>query len=323
MHTGRAIPQVPVAHPGGPGVEPSKPMTRERSNPVKIRRRLPPSVQNALRPLSVQVQRITAAYRPSPTFIVAGAQRCGTTSLFRALEQHPQMTRPSFHKGINYFDLNYGRGAGWYTAHFPLTALDTLRTPREYRPSLPFEASGYYMFHPAAFPRIARDLPDVKIVLMLRDPVERAYSAWKHEHARGFERESFTRALELEDSRLEGEVERMLADPSYESHAHRHLAYAARSDYVPQIERLLTLLPAEQVHVVYSEDFFAKPEQEMSALATFLDARDYPGITFDRHNARPSGSMPSDARDILQHKLARTYEEISELVGRPSPWHVE
>ncbi len=284
---------------------------------------LPRPVQNALRPISVQAARLTAAHRPTPAFIVAGAQRCGTTSLFRALEQHPQMTRPSFHKGINYFDLNYGQGAGWYRAHFPLEVTQRFRTRRAYRPSLPFEASGYYIFHPAALPRIARDLPDVKIVLMLRDPMERAYSAWKHEHARGFESESFLRALELEDSRLEGEVERMLADPSYESHAHRHLAYATRSDYVPQIERLLSLLPAEQVYVLYSEDFFGTPEQEMSALTTFLGARDFPGIIFDRHNARPSGSMPREARDVLQVKLRRTYEEISELVGRPSPWRLE
>lgn len=284
---------------------------------------LPRPVQDALRPLSVQAARLTATHRLTPAFIVAGAQRCGTTSLFRALEQHPQMTRPSFHKGINYFDLNYGRGPGWYAAHFPLRVTDTFRTPRAYSPSLPFEASGYYIFHPAALPRIAQDLPAVKIVLMLRDPMERAYSAWKHEHARGFESEPFLRALELEDSRLEGEVERMLADPSYVSHAHRHLAYASRSDYVPQIERLLTLFPVEQVHVVYSEDFFATPEQEMSALMTFLDAQDHPSITFDRHNARPSGSMPREARDVLQDKLHRTYHDISDLVGRPSPWRLE
>lgn len=232
------------------------------------------------------------------------------------------MVRPMYHKGINYFDVNYDSGPRWYAAHFPLAVTTGIRTPKAYSPPLPFEASGYYIFHPAAPTRIARDLPDAKIVLMLRDPMERAYSAWKHEHARGFEAESFVRALELEPERLAGEVERMLAEPSYRSHAHRHLAYTTRSDYVPQIEQLFTVIPPERVHVMYSEDFFSVPEQEMAALESFLGATSYADITFERHNARPSGSMPVEAREFLRKELRRTYDEISELVGRPSPWHL-
>ena len=75
-----------------------------------------------------------------------------------------------------------------------------------------FEASGYYMYHPFAMERLARDMPGVKLVVMLRDPVERAFSAYKHEYARGYEWESFEKALELEDERLVGEIDRMRAD---------------------------------------------------------------------------------------------------------------
>lgn len=290
---------------------------------MKIRRTLPRPVQNRLRNASVHAARLSAGQRLTPSFIVAGAQRCGTTSLFRALEQHPQMTRPMFHKGINYFDLNYDRGPRWYAAHFPLELTTRMRTPKAYSPALPFEASGYYIFHPAALLRVAQDLPEVKIVLMLRDPMERAYSAWKHEHARGFETESFLRALELEPERLSGEIERILAEPSYLSHAHRHLAYTTRSDYVPQIEKLYQVIPPEQVHVMYSEDFFDAPAQEMATLESFLGATSYTDITFDRHNARPSGSMPPEARALLRKELRRTYDEISDLVGRRSPWRFE
>ena len=66
------------------------------------------------------------------------------------------------------------------------------------------ESSPYYLFHPLAAERIARDLPDVRLVVLLRDPVERAYSAYTHERARGFETETFARALELEPERLAG-----------------------------------------------------------------------------------------------------------------------
>lgn len=261
-----------------------------------------------------------ADLRASPDFILAGGQRCGTTSLFRALEQHPQVVRPNFHKGINYFDLNYYRSPGWYRAHFPLRATTHLRTPAGAAPIV-FEASGYYMFHPEAIARIGQDLPDVKIVVMLRDPIERAYSAWKHETARGFETVDLVRALELEEQRLAGEVER-LRNPRYESFAHRHHAYAARSDYAPQVERLLEHFPPEQLHVIYSETFFREPDAEFGRLAEFLGATPPQNIKYDQHNARPSGSMPKDAYAFLKSRLRRTYERMEALTGRRPPWRV-
>ena len=158
----------------------------------------------------------TAPLRLQPGFIMIGAQRCGTTSLFRALMAHPQVVRPAFHKGINFFDLNYYRGLTWYRGHFPVARVAQAATARHGGP-MTFEASGYYMYHPFAMERLARDLPRVKLVVMLRDPVERAFSAYKHEYARGYEWESFEKALELEDERLIGEIDRMRADPAYES----------------------------------------------------------------------------------------------------------
>lgn len=285
---------------------------------MKFRTHVPQPVQNFGRDAAVLMRRPTARWRISPDFILAGGQRCGTTSLFRALEQHSQIVRPSFHKGINYFDLNYHRGPRWYTAHFPLLATARRRTLAEATP-ITFEASGYYMFHPEAVPRLARDLPTAKIVVMLRDPVDRAHSAWKHERARGFETEDFVRALHLEDERIDGEAT-MLRDPRYESFAHRHHAYAARSDYAPQVERLLEYIPLERLHVIYSETFFSEPDDEFRRLTDFLGALPARNITYDRHNARLSGSMPEEAHALLRTKLRRTYEELETITGRRPPW---
>ena len=98
------------------------------------------------------------------------------------------------------------------------------------------------MFHPLAGERIRRDLPGVKLLVLVRDPVERAYSAHAHELARGYETEPFERALELEDQRLAGEAERIVAQPGYLSHSHQHHAYLARGRYADQLERLDKLL---------------------------------------------------------------------------------
>src|SRR4029453_15824160 len=129
-----------------------------------------------------------------------------------ALVSHPLIHSANYHKGVNYFDVNYARGFAWYQGHFPTVSILRRRSRGVDGEPITFEASGYYMFHPCAPARMAHHLPNLRVLAMLRDPVERAYSAWKHENARGFETEGFERALDLEDERLEGQADRMLAD---------------------------------------------------------------------------------------------------------------
>lgn len=272
-----------------------------------------------LRAAYVSLSSPTADLRLEPDFLVVGAQRCGTTSLFRALEQHQQVVRPTVNKGINYFDMNYSRGERWYRAHFPL-ALNALRRTHPRQSKATFEASGYYMFHPLAPERIARDLPDVKIVAMLRDPVERAYSAWKHESARGFDHMSFEEAVTQEAQRTAGEKERMIADPNYQSFAYRHHSYTARGHYAAQLRRFYDRFPASSIHIVYSEMFFAEPASEFALLAGFLGIEPAVGLKFDQHNARPSGPMPGDTRETLTQIYGAEADELERLVGRRPPW---
>lgn len=284
---------------------------------MSIRSSLSTSAKTVVRAAYVGLGTPTASLRRTPDFIVVGAQRCGTTSLFRALEQHPQVVRPTLNKGINYFDMNYDKGSRWYRAHFPLAAR---RSSRNQEPSVAFEASGYYMFHPLAPERIARDLPDVKIVAMLRDPVERAYSAWKHESARGFDDFSFEDAIEQEARRTQGERGRMIDNPQYQSYPYRHHSYTARGHYSAQLRQFYDLLPDSKIHVVYSESFFAQPESEFGQLADFLGIDAGTGIAFDRHNARPSGPMPGRTREILTQEYQDEADELEKLVGRRPPW---
>jgi hypothetical protein len=262
----------------------------------------------------------TAPLRLAPGFLMIGVQRCGTTSLFQALAEHPQVMRPAFRKGVYYFDLNYHRGDRWYLGHFPVRRLARRKAAR-YGPPVAFEASGYYIYHPFALDRIAADLPSVKLVVMLRDPVERAYSAYKHEYARGYEPErSFERALELEDGRLAGEVDRMRADPRYESLSHRHHSYRHRGHYAEQLERAFALFPRTQVHVVPSEAFFAEPAQEYRRLLEFLGLHPFGDVNFGRYKARPGAAMAPATAGMLRAYYTPHDERLAKLLGREPPW---
>jgi hypothetical protein len=286
---------------------------------TSVRKAAPTQVRRAGRRAYLRVGTATAPLRMQPGFIMIGAQRCGTTTLFRALMAHPQIVRPAFYKGINFFDLNYYRGMTWYRGHFPVARIAQAATAHHGAP-VSFEASGYYIYHPFALERLARDLPQVKLVVMLRDPVERAFSAYKHEYARGYEWESFDQALDLEDDRLIGEVERMRADMTYESFAHRHHSYTRRGHYADQLERISGLFPREQVHVIDSDVFFGDPAPEYRRLQEFLGLEPYEPAAFGQHNARPGDPIDPGTRRRLDDHFAPHNERLAKLLGWPPQW---
>jgi hypothetical protein len=256
-----------------------------------------------------------------PDFLLVGAQRSGTTSLHRALTQHPSVVNPLFHKGVHYFDMAYSRGFRWYRGHFPVSTVARVRVGREAGQPHTFESSGYYMHHPLAPARIATDLPGVRLLAVLRDPVERAYSAHRHELLRGFEtEESFERALELEPERLAGEVERMVADPTYASFSHRHHSYVDRSQYVTQVRSLFELFGRDRVHVLDAEAFFARPQEEFDRVLDFLGLLPWQPPSFDQHNARPRSPMAESTRARLRDHFEPFDAELSALLGRPLAW---
>jgi hypothetical protein len=291
---------------------------RAREAATRVRAAGPEPVTRFGRRAYARMSEETAGLRMEPGFILIGAQRCGTTSLFRALAAHPQVMPPTFRKGVNYFDLNYYRGAQWYRAHFPVAGIARRRAEHHGAP-VAFEASGYYLYHPQAMERLGHDLPGVKLVAMLRDPVERAFSAHKHELARGYEHEGFERALALEDDRLAGEVERICADPGYESFAHRHYSYRHRGQYAEQLDRVFEFFPRAQVHVIDSAGYFSQPAREYRQLLEFL------GLTpfeprFAAANARPGPPLDDKGRRMLEEHFAPHDERLAKLLGRPPGW---
>jgi Sulfotransferase domain len=275
-----------------------------------------PARKRLAQSVAVAGGRLTSRSRMLPGLLIVGTQRGGTTSMYRALSQHPLVRKPRWHKGIHYFDLEYGRGLGWYRAHFPRAG----EAGPEGAAPLTFESSPYYMLHPLAGERIARDLPGVKLLVLVRDPVERAYSAHAHEIARGFETEPFERALELESQRLAGEVERMVADPGYRSPALQHQAYVYRGQYAEQLERLEALVGRERLHVVDSGDFFADPEPAYDAVLGFLGLPNLGYPVFDRHNARPRAELAEGLRRQLGEHFAPHDARLERWLGGAPSW---
>lgn len=279
-----------------------------------------PPARRAAHAVSVTAGQLTSRARMLPGFLIVGAQRCGTTSMYRTLSQHPAVVKAVLHKGVHYFDMNYGRSLGWYRAHFPLQVTAARAARRAGAAAVTFESSPYYMFHPLAAGRIAADLPGVKLLVLVRDPVERAYSAYAHERARGFETEPFERALELEAARLAGEAERIAAEPGYLSASHQHHAYRARGRYIEQLERLERLVGRDRILVIDSGDFFVKPEPVYDGVLDFLGLPrgEYP--EFERHNARPRSALSDAVRTELAEHFAPYDDRLTAWLGWVPSW---
>lgn len=284
------------------------------------RLRRSPAALTAAQTASRTLGRLTSGARMTPGLLIIGGQRCGTTSMYRTLREHPNVLPPVLHKGVHYFDTAYGRGMSWYRAHFPLERTAARIEGRTGIRPLAFESSPYYMFHPLAADRIARDLPGVKVLVLLRDPVERAYSAHAHELARGFETEDFETALALEESRLAGEAERVAADPTYNSNSLQHHGYLQRGRYVEHLERLAGILGRDRMHVVDSHRFFSEPEPVYDDVLRFLGLPHAGYPAFERHNARPRSPMDPAVRARLDEHFAPYDDRLAAWLGEPVSW---
>ena len=262
--------------------------------------------------------RSTASLRPLPDFLILGAQKAGTTALYAYLRWHPEVMGPSW-KEVSFFDRHYARGEAWYRGHFP-NELRLRLTRRRGRNPIVGEASPSYLFHPLAPQRVRSLVPQARLIVLVRDPAERAYSHYQHEVALGREPLSFEAALDAEEERTRGEVERMVADPAYFSHAWWNFTYLSRGRYSEQLERWLSVFPRGQLLVVPADDLRERPGETYASVLGFLGASRHELGSYPRLFVRDYAPMSAGARNRLAAYYAEPNRRLYELLGRDLRW---
>jgi hypothetical protein len=260
----------------------------------------------------------TNSARLLPAALIIGTQRGGTSSLFKYLAAHPNVVR-SLRKETEFFSREYFRGLGWYRAHFPLRVRASLRRDR----LLTFEATPDYLFHPHAPARAAEIVPDAKIIVLLRNPVERAISHYLHMVAIGLESLPLPDALEAEASRIAPDVEAMERDPLHYCHAFLHFSYVSRGLYSEQLARWFRYFPRDRVCIIKSEDFYADPRDIYVRTLDFLGLPQWTPKGFlvytDAHpmlSAHQMEAATAQLRGAFEEDAAR----VVELVGPRFTW---
>ena len=239
---------------------------------------------------------------PLPEFLGLGTQKGGTTTLHRLLEQHPDVYLPAC-KEVHFFDQNHDAGDSWYRNHFANAKPN--QTCGEITP--------FYLFHPDVPARIYQHIPNARLIVLLRDPVERAISQVFHAQRLGFEPLPIDEALAAEQSRL------AIGEPySFQKHS-----YHSRSRYLEQLDRYEALFPREQLLILRSEDLFSTPERIWRQLLSFLELKpmDWPGA-LPRANAGDGlgDRIDPTLRQQLRQQLAETVTGVQSRYGITWEW---
>lgn len=257
---------------------------------------LPQPVRDVYVWLNRNVGQLDPSPRVIPNFFVVGTQRGGTTSLFIYLLRHELVHGPRRAKGVHYFDTNFAQNVRWYRSNFPReSAIEQQRVASGAEPAVG-EGAPYYLFSPVIPARIHAVAPDARIITVLREPLDRAISHHNHEVKRGFETLSMEDAFEAEPARLEGEVERIEADPTYVSKAHIHHGYLSRGQYAEQLERYFDLFGRERVLVLDSAALKSDPEATVRVATDFLGLPPMAGIDYPLYNKRDHDPISPEVR---------------------------
>lgn len=275
--------------------------------------RLPVAAKRLVKGIWTGLTLATSPARVLPNYLIIGTQRGGTTSLYEHLVRHPDMPR-ALTKEVRFFDVEFGKGLMWYRAHFPSHMYKWARQ-RSGHAMVVGEATPDYMFDPRVPPRVAGAILEVKLVVLLRNPIDRAYSHYWHQVSGGFEHLGFEEAVAREASRAE-----KYGEEPYGSFERHHHSYLARGVYVDQLHMWMDLFPREQFFIETSESLFKDPARVVRDLFHFLGLPDHPQGAFPVLNANSSGRMDASTRENLADYFRPHNQRLYDLLGRDLGW---
>jgi hypothetical protein len=279
-----------------------------------------PKLLPTLQKRSIEAYRMaTAPLRLMPDFLIIGGNRCGTAALYEYLCGHPCFV-PSLHREVHFFERHFAKGVNWYQKHFPSAIYKYYVTKSGRKSLVTGEATTYYIFHPHAPRRILATVPKIKLIALLRNPVDRAYAQYHQKIRRGYEPLSFEDAIDAEPERLRGEKEKMLANETYNSFNYRHYSYLTRGVYVDQLTHWMNLFPKERLLVLCSEDLRRDPSRVLQEVLQFLDLPAWEPQAQNNYGQAEYPKMGAAVRARLIEYFQPHNRRLHEFLGRDFGW---
>ena len=239
-----------------------------------------------------------------PNFIIIGVQKGGTTSLYSYLTQHPQIMSP-IKKEIDFWSWKFHESINWYLAHFPVIP--------DGKKILTGEASPSYFNHPDAARRIYQFFPKIKLIILLRNPVDRAISQYYTWRRFNWENRSLEEAIE-------SDLDKLIKAPEKVNYWMGEQNYLAKGVYVEFLKEWMILFPQEQLLILKSEDFYANPQAIVQQVLKFLDLPKYELLEY--HNYNPGNYSQIDP--LMGRNLSNYFrvhnQRLEEYLGIKFNW---
>ena len=261
-------------------------------------------------------RRLTQHGRVLPDFLIIGSMKSGTTSLYDYLTQHPAVYSAS-QKEIYFFNFNYGRGLNYYRSFFP-TLLQKKVSQARHQQFMCGEATPFYIYHPACPERVKESLPQAKVIAILRNPIDRAYSHYQHRSRMGLERLSFAEAIAQEEERLHNPGPQ--AGPQAYYHRLVSYGYTTIGRYAEQLPAWFEQFPPEQRLILSTEALQEDPATTYRQTLDFLGLTPWQLAQFKKLNVAPYDPLPAPLRQQLADHFRPHNQRLYELLGRDLGW---
>ena len=260
--------------------------------------------------------KLTADFHALPDFLIIGAAKSGTSSLYEYLNHHP-LILPCVVKEPNYFTVYYDRGLDWYKSCFPYKVQKIFTQGKKL---ITGEATARYYWYPFAAEHAHRVIPKAKIILLLRNPIDRSYSHYKMRFNNRKVKQSFEEEIRDEPKNLEGEWGKMLNDESYFSFKFNSNGYLSKGLYINYVKKWFEFFPKNQILVIKAEDFFSDPEKITNQTLEFLGMRPFKLKKYEIMRKGLESQLKPETRQKLVEYFKPYNQHLYKFLERDFGW---
>ena len=255
---------------------------------------------------------ITSFIRVLPDFFVVGVVRSGTTSLYYYLDQHPCVMKSAYDE-LGFFDSNFELGWNWYKSLFP-TIMQKKKIEKRNGKFLTFDDTPFYVYNSTVVKRIKRNFPDAKIIVIFRNPIDRAYSNYFLGVNGGKEKRKFDDLIEEEMILINRRNKQVLFDETLSE------TYLGRGLYAEQLKVWFSEFPKDSVKIIKSEEFAENTQDVMKDLFQFLDLPEYCLSNIEKKNVTKYPPMKKETREKLEEFFRSHNKELYNMLGKDFGW---
>ena len=257
---------------------------------------------------------LSSPFRVMPDFIIIGAARCGTTSLYNYLIQHPCIYTAAA-KEPGFFGPTYNAGILWYKAHFPSIFYKFYIKWQTKQDFLTGEGSTIYLLDQRAPKRVFEKISNVKLIVLLRNPMDRAYSNYNYQVMEKREKRSFNQAIEDELKISNSDNIRLTEYEHNEMMIQKAYSYLNPGIYVDQLTNWLEFFPKEQFLIIKTEEFNARPKKTLEHVFEFLGIPNYSIANLEKQHVGSYEPMDSKTRQRLIDFYKSHNSRLRDLLG--------